>query len=79
MVKETSVEKRTSTTPKFMEMLVLSIAQPIDVKTTFWQGSCIELMQVEELVQKPARYEFIVNLSNLEEGSHDGDKASSES
>jgi hypothetical protein len=35
MVKETSVEKRTSTTPKLMEMLDLLIAQPIDVKTTF--------------------------------------------
>jgi hypothetical protein len=63
MVKETSVEKRTSTTPKLMEMLDLSIAQPIDVKTTFWQVSYIELMQVEELVQKPARYEFIAHMN----------------
>ena len=40
-----------STTPKLMKMLDLSITQPIDVKTTFLQVSCIELMQVEAGLQ----------------------------
>lgn len=46
-------------------MEMLSIAQPLDVKRNFWQVSCIELMHVEELVQKPARYEFIVTFIKL--------------
>jgi hypothetical protein len=29
--------------------------------------------------EKPTRFEFIVNISDLEEGSDDGDEASSES
>ena len=63
MVKETYVEKRISTTPKLMEMLNLSIAQPNDIRITFWQVFCIELIWVEELMQKPTRYDFIVKLS----------------